>query len=359
MSIITWSLPGDPPRRRGPRRFPEPAQLAICSSNVQKKSVIRSVLSAPNGRTSIGSSVNARPRRAARTGTRSGVARTMARASAERTVSNGVGLRAKTYRSCYRAGSRSRDGKGHDVGGMGATAANRTEGRPSQDRIGRLWRITTPGPRRRAVAYPCAPGYGGRTDARAGDDQGATRPLEAASHAERERLHGSGGLGGGARADLVGRLGRASAAPRRSPNPGDYLVRDLAGESIFVTRNAEASSTASTTCAATEGRSSSTTSRRGQRAQGVRVPVPRLDLRPERRLIGTPNVKEDELFDRGRATRCTASRSTTYAGFLFVNLARGTASLLESLNDGVESDRRPSTGSGWTSSGSVCASSTR
>ncbi len=45
-------------------------------------------------------------------------------------------------------------------------------------------------------------------------------------------------------------------------NPGDYLVRDLVGESIFITRNARESSTGSTTCAPTAGRSSSMTSRR-------------------------------------------------------------------------------------------------
>ena len=38
------------------------------------------------------------------------------------------------------------------------------------------------------------------------------------------------------------------------------------------------------------------------------------------RLIGTPNVKEDELFDRS-AFRCIGITVDSYAGFLFVNLS--------------------------------------
>ena len=61
--------------------------------------------------------------------------------------------------------------------------------------------------------------------------------MEAAPHAERERLHQPRGLGGGARTDLVGRLGLRR--PRGgAPGPGDYIVRDLIGESIFIVRNA-------------------------------------------------------------------------------------------------------------------------
>ena len=40
---------------------------------------------------------------------------------------------------------------------------------------------------------------------------------------------------------------------RGRAEPGDYVVRDLAGESIFVTRNETASCAGSTTCAATAG----------------------------------------------------------------------------------------------------------
>ena len=69
------------------------------------------------------------------------------------------------------------------------------------------------------------------------------------------------------------------------------------------------------------------------------------------RLIGTPNVQEDELFDRGQYP-LHGFPVDEYAGFLFANLAASRDRSWTSLNDGVESvtafDRFR-----WTSSGSA------
>jgi Rieske 2Fe-2S family protein len=59
-------------------------------------------------------------------------------------------------------------------------------------------------------------------------------------------------------------------------NPGDYRTYDVAGESIFVTRNAEGHRGFFNVCSH-RGRSSSTTAR--LREEGLQVPLPRVDLR--------------------------------------------------------------------------------
>ena len=97
-----------------------------------------------------------------------------------------------------------------------------------------------------------------------------------------------------------------------------------------------------------------------QRPQGVPLPVPRVDLRPRTGwLIGTPNVKEDEHFDRGELPAARVRRSTTYAGFMFVNLARGAAAADGRAHRRRRERSRRSSGSRWTSCGSACGSSTR
>jgi hypothetical protein len=53
-------------------------------------------------------------------------------------------------------------------------------------------------------------------------------------------------------------------------------------------------------------------------------------------LIGTPNVKEDELFDRS-AYPLHGVTVDSYAGFLFVNLSGEPRPLIEALTDGAES----------------------
>ena len=53
-------------------------------------------------------------------------------------------------------------------------------------------------------------------------------------------------------------------------------------------------------------------------------------------LIGTPNVKEDELFDRS-AYPLHGVTVDSYAGFLFVNLSGEPRPLMEALTDGAES----------------------
>ena len=85
------------------------------------------------------------------------------------------------------------------------------------------------------------------------------------------------------------------------PTPGDYLVRDIAGESSSSRATRPASRARSTTSAPIAGRSCSTrpASLRA-RQQGLQVPVPRLVVRPRRAgSSGRPTSHEDEQFDRG------------------------------------------------------------
>ena len=133
-----------------------------------------------------------------------------------------------------------------------------------------------PGSHRSRGALICRPTAARRTDSAKTRARGAPGPRSKAATTRASRSTTR------TRTHLVGRLG-LRRPDRGVAEPGDYIVRDIAGESIFVVaERRRASSAASTTCAATAGRSSWTTSRGRPRPQGVRVPLPRLDVRPRR-----------------------------------------------------------------------------
>jgi len=121
------------------------------------------------------------------------------------------------------------------------------------------------------------------------------------------------------------------------PEPGDYIVRDLAGESIFITRN--------------EGRELhgfyNVCSHRGTKflddepaAGHIRkafvCPYHAWAYDLNGRLVGTPNVKEGELFDRSDYP-LHGFAVESYAGFLFVSMARQPRPLMEWMGQGAES----------------------
>ena len=128
-------------------------------------------------------------------------------------------------------------------------------------------------------------------------------------------------------------LGRAEEVA----NPGDYLVRELAGESIFVTRNAEGELHGFyNVCSHRGTKFLDDEPSSGNVRKAFVCPYHSWTYDLNGCLIGTPNVREDEHFDRGQYP-LHGFPVDTYAGFLFVNLAREPRPLLESLNDGVES----------------------
>ena len=130
-------------------------------------------------------------------------------------------------------------------------------------------------------------------------------------------------------------IGRAEEIP----DPGDYLVRDLAGESIFVARNRAGEIRGFYNVCAHRG----TKLLDDEPACGhvgkvfkCRYHAWSYDL--DGQLVGTPNVDEDEQFLRDDYP-LHAIGAETYAGFLFVNLAEPAARrpLAEHLRHGTES----------------------
>ena len=145
------------------------------------------------------------------------------------------------------------------------------------------------------------------------------------------------------------------------PQPGDYIVRDIAGESIFIVRNAAGELHGFYNVCSHRGTKFLDDAEGTQNVRKAFV-CPyhawTYDLNGE--LVGSPNVKEDEQFDRADHPLYDFA-STPMPGFMFVNLTIGgpKETLLESLTDGAESRSPCSTGSRWTSSVSACGSSTR
>lgn len=128
-------------------------------------------------------------------------------------------------------------------------------------------------------------------------------------------------------------IGRAAEIPE----PGDYLVRDLAGESIFLTRNHAGEVRAFyNVCAHRGTKLLDDEPACGHVKKVFKCPYHAWSFDLDGRLVGTPNVDEDEQFDRDDYP-LHAIAAGAYAGFLFVNLAASPTDLLESLQEGAES----------------------
>ena len=123
------------------------------------------------------------------------------------------------------------------------------------------------------------------------------------------------------------------------PNPGDYIVRDIAGESVFIVRNDAGELRAFYNVCSHRGTKfldDAATTRSVRKAFVCPYHAWTFDLNG--RLIGSPNVREDEHFDRSDHPLYDIAIDH-YAGFLFVNLTTDgpKETLLESLTDGAES----------------------
>jgi Rieske 2Fe-2S family protein len=127
-------------------------------------------------------------------------------------------------------------------------------------------------------------------------------------------------------------IGRAEECP----DPGDYVVKDLAGESIFVVRNQEGELRGFYNVCAHRGTKFLDDDARGNARKAFRCPYHAWTYDLDGRLIGTPNVREDELFDRSTYPLHSVAIAE-YAGFLFANLSAEPRPLMDALTDGAES----------------------
>jgi Rieske 2Fe-2S family protein len=122
------------------------------------------------------------------------------------------------------------------------------------------------------------------------------------------------------------------------PNPGDHVVRDVAGESIFVVRNDGGELRAFYNVCSHRGTKFLDDIEGTQSVRKAFVcPYHAWAFDLNGQLIGSPNVKEDEHFDRSDHPLYDIAIDD-YAGFVFVNMTTGgpKQTLLESLNDGAE-----------------------
>ena len=122
------------------------------------------------------------------------------------------------------------------------------------------------------------------------------------------------------------------------PNPGDHVVRDIAGESIFVVRNDAGELRAFYNVCSHRGTKFLDDIEGTQSVRKAFVcPYHAWAFDLNGQLIGSPNVKEDEHFDRSDHPLYDIAIDH-YAGFVFVNMTTGgpKETLLESLNDGAE-----------------------
>jgi Rieske 2Fe-2S family protein len=119
-------------------------------------------------------------------------------------------------------------------------------------------------------------------------------------------------------------------------NAGDYVVRDIAGESVFITRNAEGGLRAFYNVCSHRGTKflddiEGTASVR----KAFKCPYHAWTFDLNGQLIGSPNVKEDEFFDRSEHPLYGIAVDS-YAGFLFLNMSKEPRPLMEALTDGAE-----------------------
>jgi len=125
-------------------------------------------------------------------------------------------------------------------------------------------------------------------------------------------------------------VGRAEEIPNR----GDYVVKDVAGESIFLTRNEEGEVRAFYNVCSHRG-TKFLDDGSGNVRKAFRCPYHAWTYDLNGCLIGTPNVQEDEHFERSGYS-LHGITVEDYAGFLFVNLSAEPRPLFDALNDGAE-----------------------
>jgi Rieske 2Fe-2S family protein len=127
-------------------------------------------------------------------------------------------------------------------------------------------------------------------------------------------------------------IGRADEVPTF----GSYLVRDLAGESVFVVRNREGGLRAFyNVCAHRGTKLLDDEPSSGALGRAIKCPYHAWSYDLDGRLLATPNVQEDEHFERGDY-RLHPVAVDEHAGFLFVNLADSPPPLLDHLRDSNE-----------------------
>jgi Rieske 2Fe-2S family protein len=118
--------------------------------------------------------------------------------------------------------------------------------------------------------------------------------------------------------------------------PGEYLVRDLAGESVLVIRNRQAELRAFyNVCAHRGTRLLDEEPGCGQLGKAFKCPYHAWSYDLDGELVATPNVHEDEAFVR-TDYRLTPIAVAEHAGFLFVNLAPEPRPLADHLLDSNE-----------------------
>ena len=118
-------------------------------------------------------------------------------------------------------------------------------------------------------------------------------------------------------------------------SPGDYVVKDLAGESIFLVRGGDGALNGFYNVCSHRGTKFLDDDACGNVRKAFRCPYHAWTYDLNGRLTGTPNVKEDELFDRADHPLVRFAIGE-YAGFVFANLSSEPRPLMEALTDGAE-----------------------
>jgi Rieske 2Fe-2S family protein len=127
-------------------------------------------------------------------------------------------------------------------------------------------------------------------------------------------------------------VGRADEVPA----PGDYLVRDVTGESVFVTRNRDGELRAFyNVCAHRGTKLLDDEPSCGHLGRALKCPYHAWSYDYDGNLLATPNVHEDELFEREDYPLHSIGVGE-YAGFLFVSLAEEPAALENWLRNSNE-----------------------
>ena len=119
--------------------------------------------------------------------------------------------------------------------------------------------------------------------------------------------------------------------------PGEYIVRDLAGESIFLVRNLQGELRGFyNVCSHRGTKFLDDCEGTGQAKKAFKCPYHAWSFDLDGNLIASPNVHEDDAFDRSDYP-LYGFAVDEYAGFLFVNLTKGPVRpLLDALLEGAE-----------------------
>lgn len=127
----------------------------------------------------------------------------------------------------------------------------------------------------------------------------------------------------------------AVAREEEFPNAGDFVGREVAGESILLTRGTDGKARAFYNVCTHRGTKLCDDGPGHAKSNVIKCPYHAWTFTMDGECVGTPNVHEEEGFDKKDATLHTIAVDS-FGGFVYVHLGQNPGSLADAINENFQ-----------------------